>query len=168
MTISAKIAAELCRRTGISDTWLMENDPKAEMVGVDGKPYTPEIFRQRQLDFYFSEGPHYLYRELQLGVGFDILHRLLRAAQSKGNVKALMDDFEEFITAKLKDYPALDDTIRGEHRRVREAARKAGKAIPLGLLSPLGVEPFKRGRVRLAQAIATMTAGAKRKKRAKT
>jgi hypothetical protein len=165
MKLSAKVANEISRRTGVSEAWLMENDPKAPMVAASGKPYSVEIFEGRQLKFHFSERAHLRWRQIQLGVGFDILHRLLRAAQSEGNVKALMDDFEEFITTKLKEYPALDDTIHGEHRRAREAAAKAGKVIPLGRLTPLGVESLKRGRVRLAQAIATVTASSSSKKR---
>ena len=170
MKLSAKVANEISRRTGVSEAWLMENEPKAPMVATDGAPYCLEIFRQRQLDFHFSEGAHFRWREMQLGETFDLLHRLLRAWQSQGKVKEFMERLEGFIVSELQhpDIIPLADAIYGERRRAQEAASKAGKTIPLGILTPSGVESLKRGRVRLAQAIATVTAGAKRKKRAKT
>jgi transcriptional regulator with XRE-family HTH domain len=170
--LSTKVANQISRRTGISDAWLT-GDLQAPMVALDGKPYTLETFQQRQLDYHFSEGPHYRWREVQLGETFDLLHRLLRAWQSQGKVKDFMKRVEDFMKAELDEHPEivrLADAIYGERRRAQEAARKAGRVIPLGLLTPLGVESLKRGRVRLAQAIAAMTAatsssgGKKRKK----
>jgi hypothetical protein len=165
--LSARVANAISKRTGVSEEWLLSDDPQAPMTAVDGRPFTLKTFERRQLDFHFSEGAHFRWREVQLGVGFDLWSRLLRAAQSEGKVRELMEYYEDCITTKLKDFPALKNTIDGEHRRAQEAASKAGKTIPLGKLTPLGVESLKRGRVRLAQAIATVTAGAKRKKRAK-
>jgi transcriptional regulator with XRE-family HTH domain len=169
MKLSAKIANEISRRTGVSEEWLLTDDPQAEMVAVDGKPYTLKTFEQRQLDFHFSEGAHYRWRQIQLGVGFDLLLQMLDAAASEGKVREFAEWFENVVTRKLgEDFHALDDTVRGNHRRAREAAMNAGKAIPLSLLEPFSPEPFKRVRARMAQAIAAVTAGIKREKRAKS
>ena len=93
---------------------------------------------------------------------------MLEVAASEGRVKELAEWFEDVVTTKLgEDFPALDDTIRGNHRRAREAAIKAGKAIPLSLLTPFSPEPYKRVRVRMAQAIAAFTASSSSSKRRK-
>ena len=156
--LSTKVANEISRRTGIAQPWI-SGDPQGPMVAVDGKPYTLETFQQQQRDYHFSQGPHLRWRKLQFGVGFDLLDQMLDVAASEGRVKELAEWFEDVVTTKLGEaFPALDDTIRGNHRRAREAAMKAGKAIPLSLLTPFSPEPYKRVRVRMAQAIATFTA----------
>ena len=156
--LSTKVANEISRRTGVSQPWI-SGDLQGPMVAVDGKPFTLETFQQRQRDYHFSQGPHLQWRKLQFGVGYDILDQMLEVAASEGRVKELAEWLEDVVTTKLGEaFPALDDTIRGNHRRAREAAMKAGKAIPLSLLTPLSPEPYKRVRVRMAQAIAAFSA----------
>jgi transcriptional regulator with XRE-family HTH domain len=159
--LSAKVANEISRRTGISDAWLT-GDLQAPMVALDGKPFTLETFQQRERDYHFSRGPHLQWRKLQFGVGYDILDQMLDAAASEGRVKELAEWFEAVVTKKLEDFPALDDTIRGNHRRARAAAMKTGKAIPLSRFTPFSPQPFKRVKMRMAQAVAAMTASSSR------
>jgi transcriptional regulator with XRE-family HTH domain len=167
--LSPRIAAEISKRTGVDVAWLMGGDRDAPMVSLTGQPYSLEDFERRQRDFHFSEGAHYRWRELQLGVGFDVLHRLLRASQFEGTVRDFMDRFEGFLEAELRHHTALEDTILGERRRAREAGMKAGKVIPLGLLTPADAKPFKRGLEKLTRAIAAVTAAEERReKRAKS
>ena len=60
-----------------------------------------------------------------------------------------MERFEKFIKTELSHHVRLEDAVYGERRRATEAARKRGKIIALGLLTPFDDKPFRRGRERL-------------------
>jgi hypothetical protein len=124
--LSPRIASEFSRTSGVDSTWLMSDDPTAPMIGHDGRLYSHKHFERAQANLRTLEGSQYRLRNLQLGVAFDLLHRLLAASRLKGK----------------------DD----------KTALKTGRIIALGLLTPTGVEPFKRGRESLGAAIAAFTA----------
>ena len=159
--LSVRIASEISRKTGVDLTWLTNDDPSAPMIGNDGNPYSREQhFDRAKANLRTLEGSHHLLRNLQLGVAFDLDHRLLAAWRLKGKaeVEAYMERRENFTKSELKHHTALEDAVYGERRRATEAARKSGKIIPLGFFTPFDDKPFRRGRERLATAIAAFTA----------
>jgi hypothetical protein len=164
--LSTPIATKISQRTGIDLAWLMSDDPDAPMINQAGEPYSYDAdFERRQTNRSAPDASHYRWRELQLGDGFDLLHRLLGANRLKGEdaVAEFMDNFADFLKTQLKKHVKLEDTVYGEIRRAREAALKTGKIIPLGFLTPTDIKPLRRGRERLGQAIAAFTSGQARK-----
>ena len=132
------------------------------MINQAGAAYDYDAdFKSRQTNRSAPDESHHRWRELQLGVGFDLLHRLLAANRPKGAdaVKEFMEDFEAFLKEQLKEHVKLEDTIFGERRRATEAALKSGTIIALCFLTPFDLKPLRRGREKLAQAIAAFTSG---------
>lgn len=160
LALSAKIASKISESTGIDLAWLTNNDPAAPMINHAGEEYTYADFERRRTNASAPDASHYRWRELQLGVVFDLLHRLLAASRLKGKdaVDGFMERLEEFLRSELGRHVRLEDAVHGERRRANEAALKTGRIIALGLLTPSDLKPLKRGRERLGQAIAAFTA----------
>ena len=160
-TLSARIASEISRKTGVDLAWLTNDDPSADMIRSCRYVHTPaRIFNRAQASLRTLEGSHHLLRNLQLGVAFDLLHRLLAASRLKGkdDVDGFVERLEKFIKSELEHHTALEDAVYGERRRAKETARKSGRVIALSFLTPFDDKPFHRGRERLATAIAAFTA----------
>ena len=85
---------------------------------------------------------------------------MLAASRLKGkdDVDGFIERLEKFIREELDHHIPLQDAVYGERIRANKTALKTGRIIALGLLTPTGVEPFKRGRRRLGAAIAAFTA----------
>jgi transcriptional regulator with XRE-family HTH domain len=165
--LSVAIASQISESTNIDLAWLMSDDPRAPMINTAGEPYSYDAdFKQRHR--VAPDAAHYRWRELQLGVDFDLHLRELAAWRRKGKeaVEAYMQRCADFHKAELKLLPKLEDTIHGERRRAKEAALlKTGRIIPLGDLTPSDMKPLQRGREKLAQSIAAFTAREARKAR---
>jgi transcriptional regulator with XRE-family HTH domain len=157
--LSAQVARRLAESTGISGAWLMSDDDDPP-VNDAGEPYTLSDFERAQSapPSVHDTAAHYYYHEAQLGVAFDLMLQILAAHRVKRTSKEFMNRVERFIKDELKRHKALQDRIFGQQSRRNEQAIKKGKVIALGLLSPVDPEPFKRGREKLARALAAVTA----------
>jgi transcriptional regulator with XRE-family HTH domain len=158
LPLSTRLASRISQSTEIDLTWLTNGDSTAPMIDHAGRPYSYQTFERRKTNRPAPDESHYRWRELQLGVGFDHLHRILAASRVKGTTKEFMDRVEGFIKTELSHHVRLEDAIFGERRRASQAASKSGRIIALGLLTPFDEKPFRRGRERLGQAIAAFTA----------
>ena len=166
LQLSTRIASKLSESTGIDLAWLTNGDPTAPMIDRAGHAYARETGERQKTNRRAPDASHYRWRELQLAIGFDLLHRLLAASRLKGkdDGDGFMERFEKFIKSELSHHVRLEDAVYGERRRATEAARKSGKIIALGFLTPFDDKPFRRGRERLGQALAAFTARVKSKK----
>ena len=162
--LSTKIASRLSENCGVDFAWLTSDDSTAP-IDHAGRPYSSETFERRKINRRAPDASHYRWRQLQLGTGFDLLHRLLAANRLKGkdDVDGFMERFEKFIKTELSHHVRLEDAVYGERRRATEAARKKGKIIALGLLTPFDDKPFRRGRERLGAALAALQLGSNRR-----
>lgn len=170
VVLSARIAAKISTATGIDLAWLMSGDSRAPMINAAGEPYTHADFEQRQTNRKAPDAAHYKWRELQLGVAFDLLHRELAAnrRKSKDAVNEFMDRVEGFLKSELRRLPKLEDTIFGERRRAKEAALKSGRIMALQFLTPFDMKPLQRGREKLGQVVAAFTSRQTRQARRQT
>jgi transcriptional regulator with XRE-family HTH domain len=168
MALSERIASKISESTGVDATWLMNNDPHAEMINSAGARYSEQDQQQAAQSSGLHSLPHYRFRELQLAMTYDLLSRLLAASRLKRTMPVFMNRLEVFIKAELAQHPSLEDAVYGERRRASEAALKSGKVIALSLLTPFDEQPLRRGRARIERAIAAFTARGSGKKRTKS
>ena len=169
--LSVAIASRISESTNIDLSWLMSDDPRAPMINTAGEPYSYDAdFKAKQTNPSAPDASHYRWRELQLGVAFDLHLRELAAWRRKGQeaVKAYMERVEDFHKAELKLLPRLEDCVFGERRRAKEAALKTGKVITLQFLTPFDMRPLLRGREKLGQAVAAFTSRQTRQARRQT
>jgi transcriptional regulator with XRE-family HTH domain len=159
VVLSARIAAKISESTNIDPSWLTSDDPGAPMTNVAGEAYTISEFERRRTNRVAPDAAHYKWRELQLGVAFDMTHRLLAANRLKGKdaVNEFMDRVENFLKAELKRLPRLEDRILGERRRAKEAALRTGRIMALQFLTPFDMRPLLRVREKIGQNIAAFT-----------
>jgi transcriptional regulator with XRE-family HTH domain len=92
LQLSTRIASKLSENCGVDLAWLTNGDPTAPMIDHEGRPFNRETFERQKANLRTLESSHYRFQNLQLGVGFDLLHRLLAASRLKGK-----DDVDEFI-----------------------------------------------------------------------
>ena len=170
VVLSARIAAKISATTGCDLSWLMGGDSRAPMINVASEPYTHADFEQRQTNREEPDASHYRWRELQLGVGFDLHLRELAAWRRKGKdaVNEFMQRVEDFHKAELRKLRKLEDTVFGERRRAKEAALKTGRIMALHFLTPFDMKPLLRGRENLGQAVAAFTSRKTRQARRQT
>jgi hypothetical protein len=150
--LSTEIALRISNSTGVDATWLMSNDSDAPMINSAGGPYDyHKDFKPRESAKGVSPlvtALHRRWRELQLAVAFDLLHRLLTASRVKGkdSMNGFMDRLAKFLEKEVNSHANLKKTIKNEHRRTDMAAFKAGA---LSLLAAADFKPLQRGMIRL-------------------
>jgi transcriptional regulator with XRE-family HTH domain len=164
--LSASIARRLAEATGISAEWLMADDDSPP-VNDAGEPYTISDRERVQLapPSVHDTAAHHYFHEAQLGVAFDLMLQILAADRVKRTSKKFMDAVEMFIKDHLGRHPALKARMDSQRLARNERALKEGRLMALGLLSPTDPEPFKRGREKLARALAIVTAAPMRREK---
>ena len=153
LKLSPQLAIEISRACGVDVSWLLANDPRLPMVNRAGVPYTRrdfEIAQDKDL------GPLHLYHlspEMKVGNAYDLLFRALRAARRRNAVPQFITRLERFVRKEVGRFIELKDEVDLEVAKRFKAQRKVRD-----FLFPPGVEPLKRGRRRLAEAIAELSA----------
>jgi hypothetical protein len=156
LKLSTRLGFKISQACGVDLGWLMANDENLPMINHEGQPYkAPEDFDRAQdkelesLKFYRVEP------EMEIGMAYDFLCRVLEAAQAKG-VNAVSDfqhRLEVYVRSEVGHFGDLQDAVYGEIRQWGKENVATRKSYPKSFLFPRSAEPFKRGRQRFDKAI---------------
>ena len=130
------------------------------MVNRAGVPYTRRDFEIAQDKDLGPLHASHLSQEMKLGTAYDLHFRMLRAARRRNTVPQFISRLERFLRKELKRALEVKDEV---DREVAKRNKTPGKGVR-DFLFPTGVEPLRRGRRRLAEAIANFPLGKKRLK----
>jgi hypothetical protein len=164
LKLSPKLGWRISEACGIDYGWLMANDESRPMINLAGQPYSPEDFTQAQdkdlesLKFYQVEP------EMEIGVAYDFLCRVLEAAKEQGvnAVSGFLHRLEAYVRSEVGHFTELQDAVFGEIRQWGKENVATGKSYPKSFLFPRSAEPFKRGQERFEKAIQAIAAREKR------
>ena len=154
LKLSPQLAVEISRACGVDAQWLLANDPRLPMVNRAGVPYTRRDFEIAQDKDLGPLHASHLSQEMKLGTAYDLLFRMLRAARRRNAVPQFISRLERFLRKELERALEVKDEV---DREVAKRNKTPGKGVR-DFLFPTGVEPLRRGRRRLAEAIAELSA----------
>jgi transcriptional regulator with XRE-family HTH domain len=151
--LSAKLALEISRATGIDFYWLVDDDLSVPMVNRVGAPYTKK-------DFDFAQDkelePLQFYQvtpEMEVINASSILLRALAAARKKNAVAQFIHQLKGLVRGVIHRDRELKDEIYG--------ALRTGPFAKQDFLFPRTSEPLKHVKRRAVEAIAEFEARSK-------
>jgi hypothetical protein len=124
------------------------------MVNRAGLAYTRRDFEIAQDKDLGPLHLDHLSPEMKVGNAYDLLFRALRAARRRNAVPQFINRLEHFVRKEIGRFIELKDEV---DREVAKRNKTPGKGVR-DFLFPPGVEPLRRGRRRLAEAIAELSA----------
>jgi DNA-binding XRE family transcriptional regulator len=148
LKLSPKLALRISRMCGVDHAWLNDDANDKEMINEYGEPYTLRDFEECQerdasLSFYLAA------EEMQIAIAYDRLVRAYREARATHQVPHFIKTLERFVQAQVHQFPGLKIEIEEENVERNKRQRKIRP-----YLFPGGVEPLKRARRKLNEAIA--------------
>src|SRR5262249_8646942 len=93
--------------------------------------------------------------EMEIGVAYDFLCRVLKAEQAKGvdAVSDFLHRLDSYVRSEVGRFGDLQDAVYSEIRQWGKKNVAPGKSYPKSFLFPRSTEPFKRGRRKFDEAI---------------
>lgn len=122
LRLSEKLAKRISHQTGVSVSWLLENDTSKPPVTIDGEAYTREVFERKQASFHRKGTETEFLDHLRIQrMAFDNVASVLRIL-----VKALQKGDLHLINYRLREALGEVETPLGKSSIADTIARPDG------------------------------------------